>query len=410
MRYFLLLYIIITIGSPLCGETSPKNDIEVLRAWIDAKRQVTVRERGGNLSLSGEVRTEFQSTYESVDGRPQRGVLLDGDKKYPRNMWDVEASLLLDYRTDRTWASAKLKFDNDMGTQTKTTNKLSVARAYLGGRLYDGVTNTFDVWLGRWGLGYVFDSKIQFGSLMDGLLLRYDRASEDIGDFALRGGAFLINDTLNRYGYVAEASLLNIGRTKFYSKLSLIDWDTPYTNITTGDQAGQELLKNACRFCNLQWLLGYKQPLPARWGNMLTAYGAILYNTASKAYTVNETDVGRTPFAGYIGFSTGQLRKKRDWSFDINYQWVEAQALPQFDSSGIGRGNVLNTPFYSKDKDPKKCLQGATNYQGWACEFLYLITNNITLYQSWQQSRPLSGKIGLPFRYNQYEMEWIYAF
>ena len=35
----------------------------------------------------------------------------------------------------------------------------------------------------------------------------------------------------------------------------------------------------------------------------------------------------------------GELKKKNDWSLDINYQVVQAQAVPDYDSVGIGLGN-----------------------------------------------------------------------
>ena len=42
-----------------------QEDIEALREFINTKRQVTIKEIGGSLSISGEVRTEFQATNET---------------------------------------------------------------------------------------------------------------------------------------------------------------------------------------------------------------------------------------------------------------------------------------------------------------------------------------------------------
>ena len=52
---------------------SSVDDMEALRRWIRDKRLVTVKEIGGDLSISGEVRTEFQDTSEVKDGIRQRG-------------------------------------------------------------------------------------------------------------------------------------------------------------------------------------------------------------------------------------------------------------------------------------------------------------------------------------------------
>src|SRR5438093_1408698 len=68
-----------------------REDIQALRDWLNTKRQVTVREIGGNLSISGQVRTEFQRTNEVVNGIAQRGH--DTPSKLPTNAYDVEVNL-----------------------------------------------------------------------------------------------------------------------------------------------------------------------------------------------------------------------------------------------------------------------------------------------------------------------------
>ncbi len=47
-------------------------DMDALRRWLRDKRFVTMKEIGGDLSLSGEVRTEFQAINERRDGVQQR--------------------------------------------------------------------------------------------------------------------------------------------------------------------------------------------------------------------------------------------------------------------------------------------------------------------------------------------------
>ena len=69
------------------GEVDQK-DVNAVREWINTKRQVTVRELGGALSLSGEVRTEFQSSTEVSNGVKQlghKGALAEagGDRLIP---------------------------------------------------------------------------------------------------------------------------------------------------------------------------------------------------------------------------------------------------------------------------------------------------------------------------------------
>ena len=117
-----------------------------------------------------------------------------------------------------------------------------------------------------------------------------------------------------------------------------------------------------------------------------------------------------------MGFSIGELRKPGDWSVDINYQWVAAQAIPSFDVSGIGRGNAARVGFYTLKPrgeggpNTRKNAVGSTNYKGLAIDFLYVITNNLTMSQSYRQSINLNKTIGPAIKYRQYEIEFIYAF
>ena len=102
MRYLKFLLLFLTTTAFAIDDGSPgleQRDIEALRDWVNTKRQVTIKERGGNLSISGEVRAELQSTNEKKNGIKQRGR---GGEVQPTAMraWDVEVNLMLDYRTD----------------------------------------------------------------------------------------------------------------------------------------------------------------------------------------------------------------------------------------------------------------------------------------------------------------------
>ena len=55
---------------------------------------------------------------------------------------------------------------------------------------------------------------------------------------------------------------------------------------------------------------------------------------------ISLTNGKRANAGGYAGFTLGELKKKNDWSLDINYQVVQAQAVPDYDSSGIGLGKL----------------------------------------------------------------------
>src|SRR3990167_5475664 len=95
------------------GRDLEDTDIRALREWIDTKRQISLKEIGGDLSISGEVRTEFQSAWETRNGVRQRGSR-EGDLS-PARGFDIEFNLMFDYRTERTWTAVKIEFDNDAG-------------------------------------------------------------------------------------------------------------------------------------------------------------------------------------------------------------------------------------------------------------------------------------------------------
>lgn len=407
-----LTSLFLTLGSlPLHAQNDDgtpgleQRDIEALRDWINTKRQVTVKERGGNLSISGEVRTELQSTNEKKDGIKQRGHggAVPGTAV---RAWDVEVNLMLDYRSDRTWATIKIEFDNDAGIIGGTFNRLSVERAFFGGRIVNADLYTMDLEFGRRFLNYTFDSKIQFGSFMDGILFKYDHALQSIGDFYFHGGPFLVNERIDQYAYVGELGLLNIGGTGLYSKLSFINWDTKKT--------ADRLRNLAFEFRNLQLTLGYKFVPDWWWKKITTVYAAGLFNTAARPHVVTANK--KQAFAWYLGFSIGELRKKWDWSFDINYQWVQAQAVPDFDGTGVGRGNAAKFGLYSRRSKGQgaattvETAVGAGNFKGLSVELLYNLTNNITVYQAWRQSVNYTNAIGPDFSYKQYEIELIYVF
>lgn len=382
-----------------------QQDIDALRDWVKTRKRVSIKEKGGNLSISGEVRTELQSTNEKKNGIKQRGSG-GAVKDTASHAWDVEVNLMLTYKADRTWANIKLEFDNNAGLEGGTFNKLKLERAFFGGRIIDADLYTIDLEFGRRHLSYTFDSFIQFGSFMDGILLKYSHAFSTVGDFYFNGGPFLVNETLDHYAYVGELGLLNIGQTGFYTKLSYIDWDTKNMH--------NEQRNHAFSFRNFQLILAYKFEPDWLSNKVTTLYAAGLVNTAAPQTKI--THYKRQNNAWYVGFSIGTLRKQWDWSLNINYQWVQAQAVPDFDGNGIGRGNAAKMGLYSKkqkgqgEKATIDTTVGAGNYKGLSAVFQYNLTSNITVYQSWSQSVNYDSSIGPDFSYKQYEIELIYAF
>ena len=315
---------------------------------------------------------------------------------------------MLDYRTDRTWAAIKIEFDNDMGLRSGTVNKIRLEKGYLGGRIIPGDTFTLDGEIGRRYLYNVFDSRVEFSALFDGCLIRMNKAWPSLGDYYFNVGALLVNDKVNHYAYVCEMGGLRIANVGLNIKYSLIDWYKPYAN---------ELNNLRFKFLVSQLNVAY-QFYPEWIGKKLVKfYAAGLMNHL--AHGVPQTNNKMQRCAWYAGLSLGLVRKQYDWAIDANYQWVQAQSIPEFDASGIGRGNTAGVGFYTNNTngDPgsgattNKTAVGNTNYKGFEIEALYAFTDNITILQNFKFSQTLNRKIGPgSMYYKQYELEFIYAF
>lgn len=380
-----------------------QKDINAVREWINTKRQVTVRELGGALSLSAEVRTELQSTGETRNGVKQRGN--GGETKLPTNGFDIEVNIMLDYRADNSWAAIKLEFDNNAGIDSGTFNKIKLEKAYWGVRVIRGDTYNFDTELGRRKMSTIVDSKIEFSSFFDGAWFKYDHGIDAIGDIYAHVGAFIINENKNQFGYLGEIGILNIGGTGFYSKYSLVDWDTKDFH--------NKIQNRRFEFLVSQLIIGYKF-LPSRLQKIVQIYLAGLWNSA--AHKLKLTNHKRANWGGYVGVSIGELKKKGDWAFDINYQVLAAQCVPDFDVQGIGLGNANDSGFYTTKVDgtggltTRRTAGGQVNYRGFQMTLDYLLLNQLNMQQSWQQTVTLDDAIGPFRRYKQYEVEFIYGF
>ena len=173
LRFFALFPLFFLIN-PLAAEENlaevdDQLDYESLQEWLEKQRKIGIKERGGKLTVAGEVRTELQAFNEVKSGDRRRG---SNAALYPAPSrgYDVEVNLMLDYRTERTWASVKLEFDNNAGIGgsaggSGTFNNITTERAFFGMRVLNEDTYTFDIVIGRRPLNYTFDSRIQFSLL-----------------------------------------------------------------------------------------------------------------------------------------------------------------------------------------------------------------------------------------------------
>lgn len=452
-------------------------DDQPVREFVESKENIDVKEKSKNLEISGDVRFEwrhiqekgialfeessygevvvpedsdFYEKYRNLRGGShvdQRGIPISV------NDFDIEFNLKIKYTYKNAWAKAHLQFDNPAGVRgrndcfgefpifnkegsdvkrkIKRDNRfaikgsgdamaLTLKRAYIGYNPYADGTNRLDIEVGRQKLDDIFDSEVQFSSRFDGVLLRFASAVEEKFDWYITTGAFVIDERVNHFGYAVEIGFLDIYETGLDVKYSFIDWQKRGKNrcfihdpIGTNFQNSQISLTYTFSHC----LFGKETPFEL--------YGGFLVNHAAKKTVF--THHKKKNLAWYAGLYIGNVDKKGDWSMDIEYVVVQAQAVSEFDVGSIGRGNILDEnnvdildeTFSSRSSSssiPSSGIigyfprRGNTNFDGWRFEFLYAITDNLSVDLIYEFSREEDRRIGGPHRYQDFEIEAIYAF
>lgn len=400
----------------VCGnedQCTRQRDFEVVKEYLNTKRTMDLQEKSHNLTISGDVRAVWRHFSEKEDGRSVVGGSSVDRDGFPnsRNRFNADFDLYLDYVCDRAWSVVWLEFLNRAGIEESGTScdtdpgrcggsgtceQLCLKSAYMGYNVCCDGENRFDVELGRRPLWTIFDSRIQFQSRFDGLLLKYSTGFDCWGDFYINGGGFVIDQRTNHFGYVVETGFLNIMDWGFDFKYSYINWPK------TGHGRNSCLVKNprGWQFRNSQWTFAYNFN-PELLCTPASVYGAVLWNHAAKKRV--ETRNKKRGLGWYVGFIVGEVVQEGDWALDIDYEVVQAQAVNDCDVSGIGRGNLLGESFILNGR-------GNANYKGWRFEGLYALTDNLTLDTILEFSRANDKNIGDRHTFSKLELQAIYAF
>lgn len=421
-----------------------EKDWQVLREFLNTKRTIDVRDKAKNLTISGDVRTEWRHMTESINGRSIRGhnafdpytiipgILPDG-LPISKNDFDIEANLKFDYVTEKTWASSHFQYDNSAGVDDSNVpcnisqdswhgsgrqNNLNLKRAYMGYNLYKKNKARLDIEIGRRRLYDVFDSKVQFTSRFDGILLKY--VKDELGwakDFYWYGAAFLVDERVNHFAYITEVGVDNIYDTNIDIDYNFVHWNKYGKNRCGGRNP------EAFRFQNSQVTAYYSFKPEWTWNKASYVYAGLVYNHdavridwrnvdpfervnpifQSTSEEPKEVANSSHPWAWFTGFVIGKVEKQGDWSFVFQYEWVGANAVPDQDAGGIGRGNVLGETITAT-------ARGNTNYHGARAEVLYAFTDQLSLDAILEYSRDLKSHIGGTHSYSKFELEAIYAF
>jgi len=277
----------------------------------------------------------------------------------------------------------------------------------MGYNIFTCEDQRFDIEVGRRRLYMVFESDIQFLSQFDGILFKYSDKDEWFGDWYLYTAGFVVNEKINHFGWIAEIGFLNISDSNFDVKYSFIDWRKNGRAQCFDTNGKWYRNPEGFKFLNSQITLTYHLNedyfcKPAQ------VYGAYVlnHNQPEINYVAKDKSIKKMRHANYgwyVGFKVGEVFKEGDWSFEAEYQYVGPVAVPDGDSSGIGRGNILDESFTSVER-------GNTNFKGFKFEFLYALTDNITLNNIVEWSRAARPQVGGHHNYSKVEVEAIYAF
>lgn len=421
-------------------DANEERDVDAVQKFLANKRAILVEDKGGCLSISGDVRFEWQYKHEKHEGlhlvgKDSRLQMVDDRVWWGNNGFDVEVNLYFDYTTECTWARVAIEFDNDAGVskccnaigkskadpisdagvrldpsedicESGTCSKICVEQAYFGYNVLSDGCCRLDVEIGRRAFYHVFHSRLMFNNRFDGVLAKYSNSFECVGDFYVYGGFFILDEVVDWYGYVFELGMLDIRCCGLDLRYSFID----YRNKGS-DREGLRDRDNYCHrkyeYRNSQISFVYHVDSDC-WCIDTSLYGGFIYNHAARRREQSDNDKENMAF--YVGLKLGSIRCEGDWSVDANYQWVQAQAIQECDNGGIGRGNAAHVCWVS---DP---AFGKGNYHGFLIEGVYALTDNIKIVAEFEWSEELNEKIGAStggsgrHKFYKSELEFIYAF
>jgi hypothetical protein len=379
--------------------------------------EVTLTNNQGALTISGQIALQWSHTSAFVNGKKFRGPGTQFpqshrnqriDSPFGTNQFDIKSDLMLDYQADRAWSFMQLQFDNQAGiitapqqkhcnsnknvlTGSGTADNLFLLKAFTGYALMKKNETRADIEIGRHLFLDIFDSQIQFNNTFDGILFRYNRKSARKGIFALNLAAFAIDTHVNHFGYVGEVDFIATKRQAFDLKYSLISWDRHAPNrYGKRDPLGAQFLNSQA---TIIYHLG---------NNTTDLYGAFVQNHKAKKNVHSDNKKAANAF--YIGGKIGEIKNQNDWALDANYQWVEAQSVPEWDVSGIGHFNPSSISMYNRR------FGGFANYRGYAVTGYYALTKNITFQLILQRAKQLSKSIGGTFHSTNLQVSTIYSF
>jgi hypothetical protein len=385
-------------------------DLEQLERYIQELRSKTLSKKLSYLSLSGDVRVTWRHERVMRDGIDLTGP--NSDPHLPNQAWISEINMILDVGKLPAWSMWKINFRSRMGQLSGSKGELAVQRALVGLDFADTLTREVYIQAGREMLSDDFESRIEFNTLFDGVMFSWTEKVERFGDYYIKGGPMIVDFGVGQYGWIAETGVEELAGSGAFVKVNYIDWEG--NNVPPGigpededrREFFDEVARAAYRFQIVQYLAGYWFewecfPWPFQ------PYAAYLQNYVAEP--VPSTHGRKEDKAFYAGFSLGKLSRPGDWVIDLNYQWVQALAIPQFDVSGIGNGLPVG-PEFRREVRFFEQGRGNTNYRGWAFKGSMNVTKSLIGQLKYEWSQPIIRSIGGRGLYNKVQMQFLFVF
>lgn len=446
-----------------------EKDWYVLQDYMNTKRTIDVAEKSCNLTISGDVRTEWRYMQEKQLGQYLRGkgktnawnyetnqLIPNAGVPVPRSDFDIEFNLWFEYVVKNAWAVANVRFDNSAGVDVSdqscrnqnityhqligfnavtgegiyvpipTTKPgdpggwhgsgrgcdLSVKAAYMGYNLLSCGGQRLDIELGRRGNMYrVFDSQVQFLQRLDGVLLTYSDEYK-YTNFYVKGAVFVIDEKVNHFGYVTETGFVDIMESGIDIKYSFIDW--------------RKLGENRCyirepwgmKFMNSQWTAYYNFDPSCTWEKDTNIYGAFIWNHDATPTAIPDPDFVPTTPQDIVPMIKGP-KENIAWYVGLEFgqinkagDWAFRTQYEYVQAHAVPDLDVagIGRGNLLNDSTSSPVQRGNTNYKGWRVEGLYAITDNLTLDLIFESSNQIYVPVGGQHSYKKFEAEAIYAF
>jgi hypothetical protein len=448
-----------------------EKDWYVLQDYMNTKRTIDVAEKSCNLTISGDVRTEWRYMHEKQLGQNLRGGKATNAWDYntnktipgvgtpvPNSDWDIEFNLWFEYVVKNAWAVANVRFDNSAGTDpsdqscspnqvligynpvtgapvfdpatlaTPTTKPgdprgyhgsgrgcdLSVKAAYMGYNILSCGGQRLDIELGRRGNMYrVFDSQVQFLQRLDGVLLTYSD-EYDWTNFYAKAAVFVIDEKVNHFGSVAETGFVDIMEYGVDLKYSIIDcrkWGQ--NRCFEQDPIGMQ-------YFNSQWTAYYNFDPCWTWGKDTNIYGAFLLNHSAVPVQIPDPDFVPNPLTpNQLIPAVDGPRSNIAWYVGLEFgeidkagDWAFRTQYEWVQAHAMPDMDVagIGRGNLLNNSVTSSVQRGNTNYKGWRAEVLYALTDNLTVDIQYESSNQIDERVGGQHSFRKFEIETIYAF